>query len=592
MHEAGTLRRWRWRGVDRQDREARECVSAVSAATGIGPLPAALLVGRGIRDAQTARTFLQPSLASLHDPVRLPGVERAAQRILQSITSGQPIVVYGDYDVDGVTASAILHHTLTALGAKVTVYTPHRIEEGYGLNSEAIRELAVNNPLIVSVDCGITALEPARLAKALGIDLVITDHHEFDPSNLPEAHALVHPRITDGTTEPYPFGELCGAGVALKLAWHTARLHCGSDRLPQALRELMVDMVSLAALGTVADVAPLMGENRDITACGLNQIKRTHIVGLTALIDAAKLNDERISAYHVGFVLGPRLNACGRMGHAREAVELLTMTDAERAKEIAVRLTGVNDHRRATERAIYTEAHRMVLEQGFDSVDSRAIVVGKEGWHPGVVGIVASRLVEAFARPVVMLHIDQETGEAHGSARSVTGVSIHEALEHCAHHFRSWGGHAMAAGVRLDAVKVEDFRRDLIAFVNERLRAEDLVGELEIDTECSMTDVNPTVWEQFERLAPFGRGNPSPVLCLRNAVVERGATRMGGEGKHLRVLLRQGDRMADAVGFGLGEYAHILQRGVRIDAVFEPKMNIWQGRRKAEMHIRDFKTIQ
>ncbi|MCE9591178.1 MAG: DHH family phosphoesterase [Planctomycetes bacterium] len=613
------------------------------AATGLPPLIARLLQRRGITWPERVKSFLDPRLTDLHDPALIPGVPRAARRIADAVRDAQRIVIYGDYDVDGITASAILWHLLTLAGARVETYVPHRIEEGYGLNSEAIRALAEGksdggsvaqsqNPatgepasLIISVDCGITAIEPARVARECGVDLVITDHHEFDPANLPDAFALVHPRLNtslesrvqspeskaresgkshavsvsadaglrtlDSGLSSYPFPHLCGAGVAFKLAWQTAKTICGGERLPQAYRDLMLDLLSLAALGTVADIVPLLGENRVITSHGLGHIKRTRFTGLNALIEAAGLGDEKISAYDVGFKLGPRLNASGRMGHAREAVHLLTAASDREAPGIAAFLTSENEKRRATEREIFEEAKQMVVQSGFDHEDSRAIVLGKEGWHPGVVGIVASRIVEAFARPAVLLsYSGGDDGEAHGSARSVEGVSIHEAIGHCAAELTSYGGHAMAAGLRLEVRRVEKFRAMLVEYVNGKLAPADLVGVLDIDAECALDGLTAEFFAVLEKLAPFGRGNPAPLLLLSGVAVDRSAMRMGGAGKHLSVQLRQNGKFIRAVGFGLGDFAPDLAAGVKIDIVAEPVVSRWQGERRPELHIKDLRV--
>lgn len=620
--EAGLLKRWRLRTVSPDDLAARD---AIMRDTGVDRLVAGLVVGRGIRATTDAREFLKPRLAGLHDATLIPGIVPAAQRVARAVADKQPIVIYGDYDVDGVTASAILFHMLTLAGANVSTYVPHRIDEGYGLNSEAIRTLAreggegargqgakgagespsetsnepsspppsAPSPLIISVDCGITAVEPARVARECGVDLIITDHHEFDPHNLPDAYALVHPRLParDGgdAASPYPFPDLCGAGVAFKFAWHIARTICGTDKLPAEYRDLLLDLLSLAALGTVADVVPLRGENRIITAYGLGQIKRTRFAGLNALIDASRLRDEKIDSYHVGFVLGPRLNACGRMGHAKEAVHLLTRAEGDEAMRIAEFLTQENDRRRATEKSIFDEARDLVLERGFDKPDCRAIVLGKEGWHPGVVGIVASRLVEAFARPVVLLNINPSENEAHGSARSVEGVSIHEAISHCSSHLRTFGGHAMAAGLRLEATRVEAFRVALVEFVNTKLSEDELVALLDIDAECSFDQLSLPAVQAMHKLAPFGRDNPTPVLCTRNVRVERPAHRMGQQGRHLSLTLRDGDRLMRAVFWSMGDLAPRLPAGVSVDVAYEPQVSTWQGNTRVELVVRDLR---
>jgi single-stranded-DNA-specific exonuclease len=588
MLEAGMLKRWRLRqGGAWSDAAVRDFARLL----GVHPVVARLLAERGIIDPVDAEAFLKPRMAALHDPALMPGIVRAAQRVQQAIADGQPIVIYGDYDVDGVTASSILYHTLTQAGANVSTYVPHRIEEGYGLNCDAIAQLCVpgeqGKPLIISVDCGITAVEPAQVAKAAGVDLIITDHHEFNADALPDAYALVHPRLPNSDTT-YPFGDLCGAGVAFKLAWQIAKVHCGSERVSDAFRDLLLDLLSLAALGTVADVVPLIGENRIITTYGLGQIKRTRFEGLNALIDAARLREEKVDSYHVGFVLGPRLNACGRMGHAKEAVHLLTKARGIEATTIAQQLTGVNDDRRATERRIFDEAREMVVAQGWDSPDRRAIVVGHEGWHQGVVGIVASRLVEAFGRPAIVLNVDN--GHAHGSARSIDGFSIHEALAACSEHLTTFGGHDMAAGMRLESTRIDSLRDAIVAFANERITTADLTPIIEVDMECDLAAVDVPVVRQLDRLAPFGRSNPAPVLCVRNVRLSRQPQRMGGNGKHLSLMLEQQGQVRRAIMWQQGDMADELAVGQMLDVVFEAKVSTWQNNPRAEMHLLDVKV--
>jgi len=589
MPKAEPQTRWQIGPPDRLDPvQYQELASALK----VHPLIATLLHARGLTTPDTAGRFFQPRLLDLHDPKLLPGASRAADRIVQAIQQQQPIVIYGDYDVDGITASAILWHVLRLAEANVKIYIPHRIEEGYGLNNQAIKQLAIEQPLIVSVDCGITAVEPARVAKEAGIDLIITDHHELDTKNqtLPDAHTLVHPRLPGSQ---YPFDGLCGAAVAFKLAWQFAKQYCGSQRLPAKFQQLLLNLLSYVALGTIADVVPLVDENRVFGVYGLGQIKRTRFAGLNALIDASRLRDEKIDAYHVGFVLGPRLNACGRMGHAQKAVHLLTAARPDEAPQIAQFLASENDRRRAIQKEVFDEAQEMVIESGYDRPDTRAIVLGKEGWHPGVVGIVASRLVETFARPAVVLNIESgpEGGEAHGSARSIDGVSIYQAIEHCAPVLDSYGGHAMAAGLRLKATQIDEFRRLLVAYINQRLTPDDLVHTLGIDVICTLEDVSIDLYDQIYRLAPFGRGNPWPVLCVQGVTTDRPAQRIGKSGDHLRLALRQERRLVSAVGFGMGHLAEQLPAGVVLDVAFEPKLSTWRGRRRAEMHIKDLKPV-
>jgi single-stranded-DNA-specific exonuclease len=597
MHEGGIRKRWRLAEPGNDASLPRTLAANIR----IHPLVAELLLLRGVTDTDQAQAFLDPKLNHLHDPSLVPGMTQAAQRLAQAVADSQPIVIYGDYDVDGVTASSILWHMLRSAGAKVYSYVPHRVDEGYGLNSEAIDRIArgqlddmitagdTTPPLIISVDCGITATEPALVAKHLGVDLIITDHHHFDPNQLPDAHTLVHPGLPTGATEPYPCPHLCGAGVAFKLAWQFARVHFNSHRLPAPVRDLLMDLLSFAALGTVADIVPLVGENRVLTIFGLSRIKHTRFVGLNALIDASRLRDEKIDAYHVGFVLGPRLNACGRMGHAQDAVRLLTQANAEEAATIARYLTAENDRRRATEKAIVIEARQMVQQAKYDHPDCRAIVLGKEGWHVGVVGIVASRLVDEFARPTVILSYDN--GTAQGSARSVDGVSIHDAFAACSAHLERFGGHAMAAGVTLQTRAVDAFRASLVQHVNARLAAEDLLGVIDVDGALPLADCTADLFAQIQRLAPFGRGNPKPMLLLRNVILDQPATRIGRKGDHLTLMLRQDRQILRAVAFGMGDLVDRLPGGAKIDLVFEPRVSLWRGQRRPEIHVVDLRCL-
>ena len=579
--------RYRWR-FHEPSSDAQAATDRLARHLGVEDLVARLLLRRGIANAEEADRFLRPSLNDLHDPSLLPGVERSAMRIDQACRSGQPIIIYGDYDVDGITASSILWHVLRLAGADVHTYTPHRLDEGYGLNSDAIRQLVADQPvapLIVSVDCGITALEPARVARQLGVDLIITDHHAFDPNGLPESFAIVHPTLPGSQ---YPFEWLCGAAVAFKVAWQFAKVHCGSERLPGPFRDLLLDLLALAALGTVADVVPLVDENRTITSHGLGRIKSTRISGLNALIDAASLRHEQIDAYHVGFVLGPRINACGRMGHARDAVKLLTEAREPDAAAIADFLTKENERRRVTEREILKQAMRMVTEAGYGRDECRAIVLGSSGWHAGVVGVVASRLVDEFCRPVVLLNY--EDGEARGSARSVAGISIHDALHACSPLLKSFGGHAMAAGLRLDTDNVAALREQLVAYINERLQPQDMERVLDIDAGCGLGDLRLPLLRQIEQLAPFGRDNPAPMLCLTDVCLDGPPQRVGADKTHLRLPLRQGRHRSHAIGFGLGALAEDLSAGDRIDIVFTPKTSFWRGRKQVDIHLKDVRT--
>jgi single-stranded-DNA-specific exonuclease len=557
-----------------------------SGAVAVEPLVKRLLWSRGYRDATSAATFRDASLHGLHDPSLLPDLDRAAERILGATAAGEPVVIYGDYDVDGISASAILFHALAAVapGAKVATYVPHRVDEGYGLHAEALRELAAGGArVIVSVDCGVTAFEPAAALAGTGVDLIITDHHECDhDGRLPSAYAVVHPKRHGSA---YPFEHLCGAGVAFKLAWRLMTMAHGGPKLPPERREVLLDLLALASLGTVADIVPLLGENRAIARHGLRRLRSTKIHGLSALIEASGLAGEDIDAERVGFTLGPRLNACGRMGHAKHAVAMLTVAPPDEAMSIAKELAKLNDQRRRTERKIFEEACAMAEAAGMTGPHKRAIVLACEGWHAGVVGIVCSRLIGRFHRPTILMNRDD--GVCHGSGRSIDGFNLHAALVRCGDLLTGFGGHEMAAGMSLPADRLDEFAARFIEVVNQSVAVEALVPSLAIDCASSITELTPRAVEQVMDLGPFGRGNPSPRLLLRDVRVARGPEPMGAAGDHLSLFVAERDREMRLVGWHWGARRGELRAGMRIDAVVEPKLNVWNGRVRVEPTICD-----
>jgi single-stranded-DNA-specific exonuclease len=556
--------------------------------SGAASLVAQVLGARGMGLAGDAEQYLEPSLKHLHDPSLLPGVERAAARLLAAALAGEAIVVYGDYDVDGVSASAILFHALrcVAPGCAVRCFVPHRLEEGYGLNAGALGDLCDQGArVIVSVDCGITAAGPARVALDRGVDLIITDHHNL-PANvedLPVAFALVHPRLPGSS---YPFGELCGAGVAFKLAWRVMTLACGSTRLPEAWRGVLLELLGLCSLGVIADVVPLVDENRAMARFGLSRIKHSSIEGLRALVDASGLAGESIKAEDVGFKIGPRLNACGRMGHAKEAVELLTTATGPRAWELAQQLSRQNEVRRATEREIFEHACEMAEAAGMTRDDCRAIVLAHPAWHPGVVGIVCSRLVERFHRPAILLRTHE--GQCHGSGRSVEGLNLHGALAACGGHLLSFGGHDMAAGLRLEAGKLGDFVTEFAAYVGERVGIEDLIAKQCYDVECVIDDLTMGEVQGLEKLAPFGRANPSVRLRVLGCRVATRPELLGASGKHLSFFAQSPrGKMVRVKGWGWGEQVQAIKQGSDVELFVTPEVSTWNGRSQVEATLHD-----
>ncbi len=548
-----------------------------------GPLIARILTNRGLTDPTAARAFLDPKLSDLHDPALLPGATAAAERIAKAVADGEKIVIYGDYDVDGMTGVAILHACLKMLGAAAEFYVPHRLDEGYGVNVEAVDRICADGAkLIVTVDCGVSAAGPIARAVEAGTDVVVTDHHGL-PDRLPPATAVVHPRLGDGA---YPNPDLAGAGVAFKVAWQLARAVCGRDRVDEPMRRFLMDATCLAALGTIADVVPLLGENRALACYGLRGLPATEHPGLRALIDAAGLDGEKLDAYHVGFLLAPRLNACGRMGHARLAVELLTDAPAKRCREIAEYLNQQNTERQKVERAIAAEAAEMVTARGLDDPGHRILVLASEDWHGGVIGIVASRLVQRFKRPAILVAFNGDGGQ--GSGRSIPGFHMRDALAACAEHLTSFGGHAMAGGIRIERDRIEPFAEAIGQYAREHLDADHLTPALDIDAETSLAALSYPVVERLERMGPFGQGNRRPVVAVRGCRVIAPPRRMGRSGGTVSLLLGQdeGPRIR-AVGFGMGDLADHLT-GIRtVDVAATPKLNTFRGTTNVELELKD-----
>ncbi|MEM8872766.1 MAG: single-stranded-DNA-specific exonuclease RecJ [Planctomycetota bacterium] len=580
--DAPTLPRKRW-----EVRAWPDNCADLARDTDVSELVAGLLKQRGIHDAEAARKFLKPTLADLLDPSDLPGCDDAAHRLAKALRQNEKIVIYGDYDVDGITASAILYHTLTLLGGEVATYVPHRIEEGYGLNGDAVRALAdAGVDVIVTVDCGITATEQATIAANRGIDLIITDHHtptqKGDSPLFPECCAIVHPQAGEG----YANHDLCGAGVAFKLAWAVGRCVAGGSRVHPKLRDFLVDAVGLAALGTVADVVPLTGENRVLARHGLAGLKHSNLDGVKALIKVAGLDGQDVDAFDVGFKVGPRLNAAGRMGHARQAVDLLTTAPLHEAVDIAEFLAKQNTTRQATEREIVAAAIEQIESAGFATDDRRAIVVAGDDWHQGVVGIVASRLVERYCRPTVVL-AGCEDGSLTGSARSIPGFDLAAALAHCTDHLQRHGGHAMAAGLTLDAANLDAFRDALTAHANDLLEPTDLVPRLRIDAEATLDQLTPALVKQLALLGPFGAGNSRPVFVFRNVLLAADPRPVGRNGDHLQLRVRSGQTPMKCIAFKMGPHATELRQGQRLDIAGVPSLNHWNGMTSVELEVRD-----
>ncbi len=549
------------------------------------PLLAQILLQRAGRPASAVPRFLTPELKELLLPEQLPGAVAAGQKLAAAARAGHKIVIYGDYDVDGVTATAILWHGLTLAGANVDFYIPSRFDEGYGVNIAALEQIRADGAdVVVTVDCGITAVEQARRARELGLELIITDHHE-PRGELPDAAVVVHPTACGGeSANPH----LSGAGVAFKVAWALARELCGAAQVAPEYRDFLLDAMAFAALGLVADIVPLVGENRVIASFGLRHLCHTNNPGLRALIEVSGLTGKKnYDEYDVGFVLAPRLNAVGRMGHARLAVELFTRATEERAHEIAANLDAHNRKRRTVERQIVKQAEALVVERGFHREGKRAIVLASPDWHVGVIGIVASRLIDRFHRPTVLICLDGPRGQ--GSGRSIPHFPLHEVLADCEEHLISHGGHAMAAGVKIETERVDAFTDAFLAQAAQRLTPADLVPKLLLDDEVELAQMMPETVDAILRMAPFGNSNPKPRLATGVVELVDEPRAVGQGGQHLQLTVRQGRTYRKAIAFGRGKQLQQLLDHRRMRLAFEPLINEWGGRRKVELNVVDWK---
>jgi single-stranded-DNA-specific exonuclease len=565
---------------------AQPAAAELAARLKTSPLIAQILLNRGISSYDDALAFLKPSLLTLAEPSLIPGLPGAANRVAKAIRDHEKIVIYGDYDVDGITATSILWHAITLLGGSVATYIPHRIDEGYGLNPEAIGQIIDEGArLIVTVDCGITAMEPAKVARERGVDLIITDHHDWhgDPPLLPDCFGVVHPRLP-GTK--YPNGNLCGAGVAFKLAWAIGQNISGAARVSESFREFLVEATALAALGTIADVVPLVGENRVLAHFGLGGLQQSKLTGIRALIESANLTGKNLDSYHVGFLLAPRLNACGRLGHANLAVEMMTTASEERAKEIALFLEGQNRDRQGVEKLILEQALAQIESNGWGDNRHRALVLAAEGWHAGVIGIVASRIVERFCRPVVMISLNGDSGQ--GSARSIAGFHLAHAMENCSSHLVSYGGHEMAAGLKIQADRVEDFRRAFCEFAAGNVTDEMLVPQLKLESTADLSQITAPLVKELQRLAPFGHGNRKPLLCIDAATVATPPRRVGKTGDHLQLTVKQDRQMIRCIAFQCGDLIDRLSPNTAVRLAVEPCINEFNGRSSVELEVKDF----
>ncbi|MGB7604924.1 MAG: single-stranded-DNA-specific exonuclease RecJ [Lutisporaceae bacterium] len=541
----------------------------------ISDIVAKSLINRGIDSIEAAEMFMNPELRYLYDPFLLKDMDLAVDRVLRALDENEKICIYGDYDVDGVTATSLCINILRKLEAEVMYYIPVRADEGYGLNEEAIEHIKAQGVnLIITVDCGIRSCDVMERVKQLGMDIVITDHHECGEC-LPDACAVVNPHRTDSD---YPYKELAGVGVAFKLMQAvTDSIGCG---------DLILDVLELAAIGTVADVVPLLSENRILVKHGLMKLADTEYVGLRALIDISGLKDKTISSYNIAFMIAPRINAAGRLADAARCVELLITEDEALAYEIAEELEQENRERQQVEAEILEKAIAK-LEAGYDLENSRVIVLDGEGWHSGVIGIVASRIVEQYSKPTML--IATENGVGKGSARSMKGFNLYEAMCSCSELFEKFGGHEMAAGLTINVGNINELRKRINDIADDMLQGNPLQPEINVDYKLEQADINLETAKQLKMLEPFGMGNPNPQFVYRNLqVLDRRL--VGANNKHLSLTLYDGSNSIKGIAFSMGNLYNVFSNNRKIDIICSMDINLWNDNESVQLVIKDIKV--
>jgi single-stranded-DNA-specific exonuclease len=540
----------------------------------INEMFARTLINRGLDDLNKVNRFMNADINDLYDSFLLTDMENAVDRILVAIEENEKICIYGDYDVDGITSTALCINILRKLEADVMYYIPVRADEGYGLNHDAIEYIAEQGVnLIITVDCGIRSVDVVETVKESGMNIIITDHHECGEI-LPDAYAVINPHRIDSS---YPFKELAGVGVAFKL------MQAVTESI--GYRELLYDVLDIAAIGTIADVVPLLDENRIIVKNGLEKLMNTDNVGLKALIDICDLKDKQISSYNIAFIIAPRINAAGRLADAGRCVELLITEDEALAYEIARELDAENKERQRIEAEILEQAIAKVnAEKDFET--SSVIVLDEINWHPGVIGIVASRIVEQFSKPSILIGLDNEIGK--GSGRSMSGFNLYEAMNKCSELFVSFGGHEMAAGLTIKTDNIEAFRKKINTVAKDMLQGKELLPELLVDYKLEPSEINLQVAKQLKDLEPFGMGNPNPNFVCRNMQI-LDKRLVGANSKHLSLNLYDGNSNVKAIAFNMGNLFNVLSSSKKIDIICCMDINLWNNNENVQLIIKDIK---
>lgn len=558
------IKKWEYYEADEKELEK------VMSENNISELLARILINRNLKESERIKKFLYPKIDDLYDPFLINDMQIAVDRIIEAYEHKEKITIYGDYDVDGITSIAVLKKFLDELGANVGYYLPSRLEEGYGLNNEAIKKIKENGTnLLITVDCGISAHDEIEYAKSLGMEVIVTDHHEC-PEEMPNTIAVIDPKRRDNT---YPFNSLAGVGVTFKLI-QAISLKLGLDR------KKYLKYLDIVCLGTVADIVPLVDENRVIVKYGLMLVKETRNIGLKALIKLAGY--EKIDSGLISFGLAPRMNACGRMGKADLALELLLTNDLNKAEEIAKELNEINRERQEVEKRIMNEAIKIIEEKKLYEDD--VIVVGEEGWHHGVIGIVASKITEMYYKPSILVCFEGNEGK--GSGRSIEGFDLHKALSVCGKDLLRFGGHEMAIGLTVKKENFEDFRRDINEYAATVIDKES-VPTIKIDSYIDSNSISMERLSELEIIEPYGEANPMPTFVYKNIKVN--GIRALSNNKHLKLLLKDGSNVYDAIAFNMGDKQYSIKIGDKIDVLHYLDINRFNNIEKIQFNVKDIK---
>ena len=534
----------------------------------ISTLLAKILINRNIVDEEEINVFLNPKRNNFHDPFLMLDMDKAVDRIIKAIKNKEKTIIYGDYDVDGITSITVLKKFLSERGLEVDYYIPNRLEEGYGLNKDAIQEIAKQGyTLMITVDCGISGINEIEMANSLGIETIITDHHE-QLDSLPQAYCIINPKRKDNT---YPFRGLAGVGVVFKLI-QAISIKLGLDE------KAYLKYLDIVCIGTISDIVPLVDENRVIAKLGLMLVKVTKNIGLKELITQTGYSN--IDSSMVSFGIAPRINACGRMGKQEEALKLFITDDKNEANEITKKLNEYNIQRQEKEKNIFEQAIKKLENNNVEELNS--IVLAGENWHNGVIGIVASRLTEKYFKPTILICIEGDEGK--GSGRSIPGIDLHQALVESSQYLKKYGGHEMAVGLSLEKNKIEDFRKHFEEILKEK-NVKQILPVINIDCEITKKDLNKETIEQIKLLEPYGEKNKPPLVVYKNLKIT--SIRALSEGKHLKIELKDGNENISAIGFNLGELSEEYLIGDKVDIVGTLELNSYNGQERIQINLKD-----